>query len=101
MAAAGLHRLFLWIAHQSERAGLAQLRDASDRLLVRVELLEHDHRKIDVVFLESEDRRWIVHQHVGVEHEQPALHRGFCRLAAGGALAGAHRDLAASNTSAA
>ncbi len=40
--------------------------------LVSVQLFEHDHRQIDVVLLESENRGGVVHQHVGVEYEQPA-----------------------------
>ena len=41
--------------------------------LARVELLEHDHRDEDVVFLEAEDARGVVHQDVGVEKENTAL----------------------------
>ena len=41
-------------------------------LLVVVEFFERHHRQIDVVFLEAEQRRRVVHQHVGVEHEQLA-----------------------------
>ena len=49
-------------------------------LLVVVEFLERHHRQIDVVFLEAEERTRVVHQHVGIEHEQLA-HLDF-RLAA-------------------
>ena len=38
--------------------------------LVSVELLERDHRQVDVVLLEAEQRRRVVHEHVGVEDEQ-------------------------------
>src|SRR4029079_9596476 len=41
--------------------------------LTGVEFFEHDHRDIDVVLVETEDRRRIVHQHVGVEHEDASL----------------------------
>ena len=49
-------------------AGVA--RHLGHAALVPVELLERDHRQVDVVFLEAEQRRRVVHQHVGVEHEQ-------------------------------
>ena len=42
-------------------------------LLAGIQFLEDDHRYVDVVFLEAEDRRRVVHQHVGVEHEQGAF----------------------------
>ena len=41
-----------------------------ESLLVCIELLEHDHRQIDVVLLEAEYRSGIVHEHVGIEHKQ-------------------------------
>ncbi len=63
-----VHQLIEEAAHLAHVA--RRLRQA---LLARVELLEHDHRDVDVVFLEAEDRRRIVHQHVGVEHEDAAL----------------------------
>src|SRR4029453_5676596 len=37
---------------------------------VGVGLLERDHRQVDVVLVEAEQRRRVVHQHVGVEDEQ-------------------------------
>ncbi len=44
--------------------------------LVGVELLEHHHRQEHVVFFEPEDRSGVVHQHVGIQHEEsPLLHR--------------------------
>ena len=49
-------------------AGVA--RHLGHAALVPVELLERDHRQVDVVLLEAEQRRRVVHQHVGVEHEQ-------------------------------
>ena len=48
-------------------------RGLGQSLLPGVELLEHDHRDEDVVFLEAEDRGRIVHQDVGVEHEHAPL----------------------------
>ena len=45
-------------------------RDLGHAALVAVELLERDHRQVDVVLVEAEQRRRVVHQHVGVEHEQ-------------------------------
>ena len=54
-----------------EAAHLARVaRDFGHALLVVVELLERDHRQVDVVLLEAEQGRRVVHQHVGVEHEQ-------------------------------
>ena len=54
-----------------EAADLAHVaRGFGEAFLVGVELLEHHHRQIDVVLLETEDRGRVVHQHVGVEHEQ-------------------------------
>ncbi|MNN06191.1 hypothetical protein D3C81_1189730 [compost metagenome] len=46
--------------------------DFAHALLVVVQLLERHHRQIDVVFLEAEQRARVVHQHVGVQHEQLA-----------------------------
>jgi hypothetical protein len=45
-------------------------RDLGHAALVAVELLERDHRQVDVVLVEAEQRRRVVHQHVGVEHEE-------------------------------
>ena len=54
-----------------EAARLARVaRDLRHAFLVGVELLQRRHRDVDVVFLEAEQARGIVHQHVGVEHEQ-------------------------------
>ena len=39
--------------------------------LVGVEFLQHHHRQEDVVFIKAEDGGRIVHQDVGVEHEDP------------------------------
>ncbi|MPN31904.1 hypothetical protein SDC9_179379 [bioreactor metagenome] len=36
---------------------------------MRVQLLQHDHRQEDVVFLEAEQAGWVVQQHVGVQHK--------------------------------
>ena len=52
-------------------AGLARIaRDFGHAFLVVVEFLQRRHRQIDVVLLEAEQAGRIVHQHVGVEHEQ-------------------------------
>ncbi len=54
-----------------EAARLARVaRDFRHAFLVVVELLEGGHRHVDVVFLEAEQAGGIVHQHVGVEHEE-------------------------------
>ena len=45
-------------------------RDFRHAFLIGVEFLERRHRNVDVVFLEAEQARRVVHQHVGVEHEQ-------------------------------
>ena len=66
------------VAHHvvEEAAHLAHVaRGFRQPLLVGVELLEHHHRQIHVVLFEAEDRRRIVHQHVGVEHEQAPRRR--------------------------
>ena len=44
--------------------------DLGHALLVPVQLLERDHGQEDVVLLEAEQRHRVVHQHVGVEHEE-------------------------------
>ena len=51
-------------------------RDLGHALLVVVELLEREDREVDVVLLEPEEARGIVHQHVGVEHEELVAVRG-------------------------
>ena len=54
-----------------EARGLPRVaRDFGDAFLVVVELLEREDRQIDVVLLEPEQARGVVHQHVRVEHEQ-------------------------------
>jgi hypothetical protein len=45
-------------------------RHLAHALLVAVELLERDHRQEHVVFLEAEQAHRVVHQHVGVQHEE-------------------------------
>ena len=59
-------------------------RDFGHAFLVRVELLKREHRQVDVVLFEVEHARRIVHQHIGVEHEQ----LGSGRRAGLGGLAG-------------
>jgi hypothetical protein len=46
--------------------------DLRHPLLVVVEFFERHHRQIDVVFLEAEEAGGVVHEHVGVEHEELA-----------------------------
>ena len=54
-----------------EAAGLARIaRHFRHAFLVVVELLQRHHRHVDVVLLEAEQARRIVHQHVGVQYEQ-------------------------------
>ena len=65
--------------------------------LVAVELFEHDHRQIDVVFLEAEQAGRIVQQHVGVQHEQflgtgAALFAFACRACGSGGRSGCGRS---------
>ena len=47
-------------------------RDFGDAFLVVVELLEREDRQVDVVLLEPEEARGVVHQDVGVEDEELA-----------------------------
>ena len=64
------------VLHQvvEEAADLAHVaRDLGHPLLGRVEFLQHHHGQEDVVFLEAEDGRGVVHQHVGVEDEEAGL----------------------------
>jgi hypothetical protein len=64
-----------------EAARLARVaRHVRQAALVRVELLEGGDRQVEVVLLEAEQARRVVHQHVGVEHEQ-LLHFGLARRA--------------------
>ena len=54
-----------------ESAGLARVaRDFRHAFLVAVEFLEGGHRNVDIVFLEAEQTGGIVHQHIGVKHEE-------------------------------
>ena len=52
----------------ADLAGVA--RHLGHALLVAVQFLQRDHRQVDVVLFEAEQRGRVVHQHVGVEHEQ-------------------------------
>ena len=52
--------------------------------LARVELLEHGHRNVDVVLLEAKDRRRVMHEHVGVKHENAPLLARLAHLGNGG-----------------
>ena len=52
-------------------AGLARIAGHfRHALFVAVELFEHDHGQVDVVFFKAEQTHRIVHQHIGVEHKQ-------------------------------
>jgi hypothetical protein len=54
-----------------QAAGLARVaRDFGHALLVGVEFFQRHHRHVDVVLLEAEEAQGVVHQHIGVEHEQ-------------------------------
>ena len=54
-------------------AGLACVaRYLGHALLVAVQLLEHDQRQEDVMLLEAEQAHRVVHQHIGIQHEQAA-----------------------------
>ena len=74
-----LHQLVEKAADLAHVAG--RLRDA---FLARIELLEHGHRNVDVVLLEAEYRRRVVHEHVGVEHENAPLLARLAHLGNGG-----------------
>ena len=52
----------------ADLAGVA--RDLAHAALVVVQLFQRDHRQEHVVLLEAEEGGGIVHQHVGVQHEQ-------------------------------
>jgi len=82
-----LARLDQRIEHAADLPRVA--RHLAHALLVAVEFLQRHHRQEDVVLLEAEQRGGVVHQHVGVEHEQlgraaaarfapalPGLHQG-------------------------
>ena len=65
--------MFFDVCHQRiQRArNLARIaRDFGHAFLVVVQFFQRHHRQIDVMFLEAEQRCRIVHQHIGVEHEQ-------------------------------
>ena len=68
-------------------------------LLVVVQLFQRDHGQVDVMLLEAEQRGRIVHQHVGIQHEQLGLaqlvgHAAGGRLGTGfGALGSGFRFL--------
>ncbi len=47
-------------------------RDLGDAFLVVVEFLEGEDRQVDVVLLEPEQARGVVHQHIGIENEKLA-----------------------------
>ncbi len=61
------------IASSERLTWRAFARDLRHALLVVVELLERHDRQEDVVLGEAEQARRIVHQHVGVEHEEARL----------------------------
>ena len=52
----------------ADLAGVA--RDLAHAALVVVQLFQRDHRQEHVVLLEAEEGGGIVHQHVGIQHEQ-------------------------------
>jgi hypothetical protein len=66
----------LAVVHQrvEEAAHLARVaRHLGHALLVGVQLFDGRHGQKDVVLLEAEQAGRIVHQHVGVQHEQLAV----------------------------
>ena len=78
------HALFdgVDLAHHfvKETAGLARVaRNLGHAFLVLVEFLQRGDRHVDVVLLEAEQTGRIVHQHIGVQHEQLGVGRGFSR----------------------
>jgi hypothetical protein len=56
------------ISSRNRLPGVA--RDVRQAALVGVELLKGGDRQIEVVLVEAEETRRVVHQHVRVEHEQ-------------------------------
>jgi hypothetical protein len=44
----------------------------SHPLFARIQFLQDNHGQEYVMFVEPEDRRWIVHQNVGIEHKNPS-----------------------------
>ena len=92
------------VAHQlvEEAADLAHVaRRFRQALLVRVELLEHHHRQIDVVLLEAEDRGRDRASARSCRARTGGAARRACRACAGARLAARQSDFAASSTSAA
>ena len=89
---AGVDLILVRAAHElvEEPAHLAYVaRHLRHAFFAGVEFFEHHHRQEDVVFLEAEDRGRVMHQHIGVEHEQAgriafALDHGVCRGVRGG-----------------
>jgi hypothetical protein len=66
-----------------EAARLARVaRHVREAALVLVELLERGDRQVEVVLVEAEQARRIVHQHVGIEDEE-LLDLGFARRTGG------------------
>jgi len=55
-------------------------RDLGHAFLVAVELLERKHRQEDVVLFKTVEAGGIVHQHVGVEHEELGESGGLAGL---------------------
>ncbi|MPN59595.1 hypothetical protein SDC9_207316 [bioreactor metagenome] len=67
-------------------AGLARIaRDLGHAFLVVVEFLQRHDRHVDVVLFETVEAGGVVHQDIGVEHEQFGLR---CGSAAAGRLLG-------------
>src|SRR3984957_14295540 len=74
-----LHQLVEKAAHLTHVAG-----SFGHAFLACVELLEHGHRDVDIVLFEAKDRRRVVHEHVGVEHENAPLLARLAHLGNGG-----------------
>ena len=52
-------------------AGLAGIAcDFRHAFLVAIQLLQYDHRQVNVVFLKAKQAHGVVQQHVGVQHKQ-------------------------------
>ena len=63
-----------------EAVGLANVaRNLGDADLCIVEFLEHLHGQEHMVLLEFEQGRGVVHQDVGIEHENSGIGTGFCK----------------------
>ena len=74
---AGVNLLLGDAAHHivEEAAHLSGIaRHFRQAFLVGVEFLDHHHGQKDVVLFEAENRRRIVHQHVGVQDKQTTAH---------------------------